>query len=259
MGRSRAAVMLAGSTGRCDVNRQVRLAISVLAGLAAVVLAFAYASSIRSDAEAAQEEALARYGGELVAVCVAARNIAPGDTLDETNVTVEQWVASLLPEDAFTSLEDVAGKTATSAIPQRAVLCPAYTETRSDGLDVPDGTVAVCLASDPAHAAGGALERGDTVDVYVSGDSIADRLCEARVLDTSALAAGGGEVSWVTVAVDPASVPELLAATTVGQVTLVVPGERVATATEEPADSAEQAKTPDTEDTEDTAKTGDGA
>ena len=89
--------------------------------------------------------------------------------------------------------------------------------------------------------------------------SLALRVDVAEARETALAAAGGGEVSWVTVAVDPASVPELLAATTVGQVTLVVPGERVATATEEPADSAEQAETPDTKDTEDTAKTGDGA
>lgn len=67
--------------------------------------------------------------------------------------------------------------------------------------------------------------RNAVVDVYVSRDSIADRLVRARVLDTSSLANGGGDISWVTLAVDPASVKELLAATTQGAVTLVVPGD----------------------------------
>ena len=88
-----------------------------------------------------RREALESYGGDLVVVCVATRDIEPGDTLDESNVAVEEWVASLLPPDAVTSLADVAGKMATSRIPQRAVLCPAYMETRAGDIEVPDGHV----------------------------------------------------------------------------------------------------------------------
>ena len=75
--------------------------------------------------------------------------------------------------------------------------------------------------------------RGDAVDVYVSKDAVADRLASARVLDTSALATGGGEVSWVTLAVEPSCVQELLAAMSLGQVTLVVPGEMPKTGQED--------------------------
>ena len=213
-----------GSDGGCAVKRRVRLAISMVCGVAAAMTALAYASSVRAEAERVQREALARYGGDLVPVCVATRDIEPGDTLDETNIAVEEWVASLLPADASTSVGDLAGKVATSRIPRRAVLCPAYLEHPGDGLEVPEGMAAVCVASDPEHAMGGALERGDEVDVYVSRDGVADRLTGARVLDTSALASGGGEVSWVTLAVDPSAVEELIAATTRAQVTLAVAG-----------------------------------
>ena len=79
------------------MKRSVRLAISVVTGIAAAVVALAYASSVRQEAQAAQQEALARYGGELVAVCVASRDIEPGDMIDEGNVVVEEWVTSLLP------------------------------------------------------------------------------------------------------------------------------------------------------------------
>ena len=67
------------------MKRSVRLAISVVTGIAAAVVALAYASSVRQEAQAAQQEALARYGGELVAVCVASRDIEPGDMIDEGN------------------------------------------------------------------------------------------------------------------------------------------------------------------------------
>ena len=62
------------------------------------------------------------------------------------------------------------------------------------------------------------------MDVYVSKDGVADRLCAATVVDTSALAEGG-DVTWVTLAVSPERVRELLVASGAGQVTLVVPGE----------------------------------
>ncbi|MDM8300466.1 Flp pilus assembly protein CpaB [Collinsella tanakaei] len=215
------------------MKRRTRIAISALCGVAAAALALSYASSVRSEAERMRRETLESYGGDLVAVCVATRDIEPGDTLDESNVAVEEWVASLLPPDAVTSLADVAGKVATSRIPQRAVLCPAYVEARAGDLEVPDGCVAVSVASDAEHAVGGALARGDAVDVYVSKDAVADRLTSARVLDTSALATGGGEVSWVTLAVEPSCVQELLAAMSLGQVTLVVPGEMPKTGQED--------------------------
>ncbi len=217
------------------MKRGTRLAISIVAGIAAALVAFAYVSSVRSEAEAERQEALARYGGELVAVCVATQDIEPGDTLGEGNVAVEEWVSSLLPPDAFTSLADVTGKIATSRIPQRSVLCPPYLESQSDAIEVPDGTVAVCVASDPAHAVGGALERGNEVDVYVAQGGIADRLLGARVLDTSSLASGGGDLSWVTIAVEPERVEELLAAMAQGQITLVAPGDS-ASGDKEPPD-----------------------
>ena len=71
---------------------------------------------------------------------------------------------------------------------------------------------------------GGSLARGDEVDVYVADASVADRLTRAEVLDTSVLADGGGDLSWVTLAVDASAVRDVLAATTRGEVTLVLPG-----------------------------------
>lgn len=207
------------------MKRRTRIALSVVSGVAAALAALLYASSVRAEAQKAQQEALARYGGEVVSVCVATRDIEPGDVMDESCVAMEEWLASLLPSDAVTSMGDVLGKTATSHIPHRAPLSSQYYKKDENAVEVPTGKVAVSVASDPEHAVGGALVRNAVVDVYVSRDSIADRLVRARVLDTSSLANGGGDIAWVTLAVDPASVRELLAATTKGAVTLVIPGD----------------------------------
>ncbi len=202
------------------VSRKLRIAVSVVLGLLAVALTLLYAASVRDEAQATQREAMASYGGDVVRVCVATRDIEPGDAIDESNATVEDWVSSLLPSDAYGSIKEVLGKTATGRIPKRAVLSPLYFAENKHGLDVPEGMVAVSVASDAEHALGGTLERGDEVDVYISKDAIADRLTTAQVLDTSALAQGGGDITWVTLAVRPESVCELLSAASKAMVTL---------------------------------------
>lgn len=202
-----------------------RIAISLAAGVLAAVLCMAYASSVRAESERAQAETLAKYGGERVKVCVAAREIAVGETLDETNVHTEEWLASLCPKGAVTELRSVAGDVTTSRIPKNAVIDTAYTKAESHKLEIPAGKVAVSVASDAEHAVGGAAEQGSYVDVYVEKDGVADRLCGARVIDTSEASGTSreGTIEWVTLAVDSENVKELLIASGRGTVHLTMP------------------------------------
>ena len=91
------------------MNKSKRIAISLVAGVLAALLCMVYGSSIRSQAEQVQAETLAKYGGDRVEVCVAARDIDVGETLDETNVITQEWLTSLLPRDAATELRQVRG------------------------------------------------------------------------------------------------------------------------------------------------------
>ena len=109
-----------------------------------------YASSIRSQAEQVQAETLAKYGGDRVEVCVAARDIDVGETLDETNVITQEWLTSLLPRDAATELRQVRGDVTTSRIPKNAVICDVYTKAETHTLEVPKGKVAVRWRSMPS-------------------------------------------------------------------------------------------------------------
>ena len=206
------------------MKRRFRLLLSIACGVAAAALVLIYATGVRAEAARARQDALERYGGDLAAVCVATRDIEPGETIDEGNTRVEEWVSSLLPSGAVTSLSKAHGKTATSRIPKRAPLSSVYFERREDGIEVPRGKVAVSVASDAEHAVGGSLTRGGRVDVYVSKDGVTDRLTSAEVLETSVQADGGGDMSWVTLAVNGSSVEELLTASMQGTVSLVIPG-----------------------------------
>lgn len=207
------------------MKRSHRLIISIASGIAAVALAVLYASGVQADAERAQSDLLSRYGGDVVKVCIASRDIDPGERLDETSVRMEEWVASLLPDDAQTSMRSVAGKVATSHIPKNAVISPVYFEAKTSSISVPKGKVAVSVATDEEHAVGGAIAPGDYVDVYVSKDGVADRLCGARVIDTSAAEAAGdaADITWATLAVKAENVKEFLAASARGTISLVMP------------------------------------
>ena len=199
------------------MKRGTRILISLACGVLAAACAYLYAADVRAEAEGVREELLAQYGGDTVAVCVATREIEPGETLVESDVSLEDWVPSLLPTDAETSVRDVAGRQVTSRVPEGAVLCSAYFERHDDALEVP---------ADEEHAVGGAVMPGDRVDVYVSQGGVADRLCNAQVIDTSARVAEaeGAAVTWVTLAVSPDRVSEVLAATALGSVSLTLPG-----------------------------------
>lgn len=206
------------------MNRSKRIALSAIAGVAAMVIAFLAITGARQEAARKEREVLERYGGELISVCVSSRDIDPGEKIDEGNTVVIEWVPSLLPDGTVTSLSDVAGRVATARIPAHAPLAEAYFERGEGAIEVPRGMVAVSIASDPEHALGGALKKGEKVDVYVQGDSLADKLTSAEVIDSNVLSSGGGDVQWVTLAVRPSAVRELLAATSRGMVSLTAPG-----------------------------------
>lgn len=206
------------------MNRNRRLVISALAGLIAAAVAFLAISGAQEDAERLKSEVLKQYGGELTSVCVASREIEPGEKVDEGNTMMADWVDGLLPDGAVSSLAEVSGRTATSQIPAHAPLAEAYFDQRGGSMDVPRGMVAVSVASDPEHAVGGVLKRGERVEVYAQADAQADKVTDARVIDSSALSSGGGEMEWVTLAVRPSVVGELLAAASRGMLSLVIPG-----------------------------------
>lgn len=226
------------------MKRGVRLAISVASGILAFALASWYGASIRAEAARERQELLAAYGGDVVSVCVATRDVDAGELIDEGDIELTECVAGLLPADSATSIDEVVGKRATSNIPARAVLCPAYFQERGGTLEVPEGMVAVSVPVDSAHAVGGTLACGDTVDVYLAGTGIADRVCRAQVIATSVDETGetSADLSWVTVAVAPDRVSELLAATAKGSVSLVVPGSNVEGLDEEASSDADEAR-----------------
>ena len=186
-------------------------------------------TSVQGEADAARAEALARYGGEQVEACVATRDIVAGERVDLSAVETKMWVADLLPEEAVRTSGDVVGKTATSSIFKGEVITEGRFKAARDALDVPAGKQAVSVPAKAVQAVGGAIRPGMAIDIYSSGDTGTSLLAQnVTVLDTSMGSSGSiasGDNGWITLAVDPNRVQELIAAS--GKTTLyfTLPGQ----------------------------------
>lgn len=186
---------------------------SVACGLLCAACVFAYLQGVRGEAEAARAEALARYGGEQLEVCVAKRDIAAGQTIASSDVEMRLWVSDLLPADAARSMDDVVGKAPGTPIMEGEVVVLKRFRDAAAALDVPDGLAALSVPAKDVQAVGGVLTEGAFADLYAVGGTSTSLLAEdVLILATSAsgLEAGSAELSWVTVAVAPESVQEVI-------------------------------------------------
>lgn len=189
---------------------------SVACGIACALCVFAYVSGVRGEAERARADVLSRYGGEQIEVCVAARDIAPGEAIDAAAIELRLWVADLLPADAATDLDDVVGMQPTSSILKGEVVSLRRFESSGAAIDVPEGLVAVSVPAEDVRAVGGAIAPGVRVDVYATGGTSTALIGrDVLVVATSASSAtdsARADVTWATLAVDPSSVQELVSA-----------------------------------------------
>lgn len=204
--------------------------VAVACGLACAGCVALYIASVQGEADAARAEALARYGGEQVEAYVATRDIVAGERVDLSAVETKLWVADLLPENAVRSSADAVGKTATSSIFKGEVITAGRFEAGQDAIDVPAGKQAVSVPAKAVQAVGGAVHAGMSVDVYSSGDSATTAIAtDVNVLDTSVGASGSlsADAGWVTLAVDPEKVQEIIAASNKTTLYFTLPGEAV--------------------------------
>lgn len=213
-------------------RQRKQTAIAICCGVLAALCVFAYTATIKSEASMARAAAIQQYGGEHVPVLVATKTIPIGGTVDESNATVQEWLVDFLPQgQAAQSHEQLEGLVAQSEI---RVNEPILLERVGDGssrITVPDGLAAASVASDDVLAVGGAIRAGSVVDVYVEAASgeitmIGERIL---VLETSTPDdAGDKQISWVTLAVTPSSVSELISASARGTIHFVLPGNSAA-------------------------------
>lgn len=222
--------------------------IAVACGAVCALCVGAFLWSVQGQADAARAETLARYGGEQVEVCVATRDIAAGERLDASAVETKLWIADLLPEGALSDVAAIVGRTATSSILKGEVVSAKRFEEGRASLDIPAGLVAVSVPAKAVQAVGGAVSAGMSVDVYSSGGSGTSPLAnDVIVLATSMGDPGslaGADSGWVTLAVAPERVEEVIAASSKTNLYFALPGVAPEPASEpaEPQPDAAQAE-----------------
>lgn len=206
--------------------------IAIACGIVAALCMFAYTATIKSEAAMARASAIQRYGGERVEVLVASKTIPIGSAIDRSNATVQEWLVDFLPQgSAAQSFDQLDGLVAQAEIRMNE---PILLERIGDGssrITVPDGLAAASVASDDVLAVGGAIRAGSVVDVYVEAPSGEINMLGEHilVLETSTLeSARDKQISWVTLAVKPSSVSDLIAASARGTIHFVLPGNSAA-------------------------------
>ncbi len=212
------------------MSKKANTVVAVACAVAAALCMFVYLSGLRGEAKAAQDEALEKYGGQLVDVYVARTDIEPGHVISASDLEPKTSAAHLLPDGAIIELDRVVGRKPTSVICKGEVCVERRFEEGSSALEVPVGTAALSLPAKTVQALGGALKEGMRVDVYASGGSSTAAIArDVLVLATSAGGEGEGKgaerLEWVTLAVRPEAVQELVAASEKTKLCFVLPSD----------------------------------
>lgn len=202
--------------------------ISAVCAAVAVLGVFAYTASVNSEAAMARAAAIHSYGGERVEVVVATKDIPVGSPVDESNVTTQEWLVDLLAQgEAATSVDQVTGKVAQADIKKNEPIMLDRVGGGASRIAVPVGLSAVSVSSDDVLAVGGAIQKGSFVDVYVETAEGEVVLLGQKILvletSTSENPNTKQQITWVTLAVTPASVSELITASSKGTIHLVLP------------------------------------
>ncbi len=213
--------------GRSGVRKRASVILALLCGLVCAASVLVYTNRVEANAAAERTEALARYGGDQVEVCVALRDVAAGETIDQSSVSTRLWLVDLLPRDPITTVAEVVGKQATSSIVEGEVLCRARFEETGGSVSVPQGLQAVGVELAAAQAVGGALKAGEVVDVYAAGPS-GTSLIAGSVL-VAAVSEGQSGRLGITLAVDPEHVEEIIASTQSATLYLTLPSKQEGT------------------------------
>ncbi len=219
------------------MKRSKTLVLGIICGAICVACSLAYTHQVRSEAESERSEALERYGGEQLEVCVAKRDIAPGETIDDASIETRMWLADLLPDEAIRATDDAVGKSVSSSIVAGEVITQRRLGNVGDELDVPEGLTAVSVPAKDVQAVGGAVAPGSKIDVYATGGTSTEVIAQSvLVLATSAAdAQSDTSVTWITVAVEPEMVQEMVVAAQKTELYFTLPG----TDSKEPPDDSD--------------------
>lgn len=160
----------------------ILVAVAVLIGIVAVILANSYFSGVEErQEEAAQEQNLAR-------IVVATQPLEFGTPLTAENLRLQNFPSGAVPEGAFRSIEDVlrGGRVALRPIvPNEPVLASKVSGSGGRAVlsaNLPEGMRAVAIAVNAVQGVSGFVRPGDVVDVFLTRQIAGDGAREQDLL-----------------------------------------------------------------------------
>ena len=210
------------------MSRRMRLLLSALCGLLAVVVGVAYVGHVRAEGERERNEAIRRYGGELVTLAVASRTIEAGEVVSAGDVSMRDWVSSLAPKGSLTSVEDAVGRELSVAIAEGAPLTDLNFRQSEARLDIPSGHVAMSVPLTEKLGISSSVPQGAHLSAYRVTDGGSEALSGDVVVlsspDNAGTVSGRG---FVTIAVEAGRIAPVISASTAGELRLVLPADDV--------------------------------
>lgn len=210
------------------MSLRFRILFSSACAVLAALLCAVCADSARAEAERARNEALERYGGEVVSLVVADEALEAGDVVTASNVSERDWVSDLAPADAITSMDDAVGRELTVPVSSGAPLTGLNFRDTSAMADIPSGHVAVSVPVTDRLGLGTGVEVGSRVVAYEAGESSSQLVADDVTVLTPPEGDGSMSRGSVTIAVLPEDVSEVLSASASGNLRLVQPADDVA-------------------------------
>ncbi len=208
--------------------KRKQLLLALLCAVIAGVCAFMFFHNIQQSAQAAHQQLLSKYGGEHVAICMARRNLEPGEIVHARDVEVKHTLASLVPEGCFTTPDEIVDRTLTACVVKGEAFVKRRFAPDDTALRVPVGCVAVSVPLRSSAVALDLVKPGVHVNVYATGEQSSVLLAQRVLVLASASVnqksdSAGALASWIVVAVPHSKVQEFVSASKKTQMTVVLP------------------------------------
>lgn len=213
--------------------------IALISGVLSALLIALFLGSVAYASKQRSEAALERYGGQIVEICVAKRDLKAGHRLTANDIAYKKWPVSLLAGEPILKKNTLGLRDRRLAV---AVVKgqPLNRETLARNLRkldaIAEGYTAVTLETSSVRALGGEITAGMGVtvmttlpsqkaEVLVDSAEVLSSSKQANREEETGLITGGSapEITWVTLAIPDELVKEVVAASVADATYIVLP------------------------------------
>lgn len=207
------------------MNKRFRLIMACACAFLALLSALAYGNAVKAEAQAEKTEAMARYGGEVTKVVVATATLEPGDSVNASKAEEKEWLAELVPEGAFGSLQELEGKTIGTPVAKGSPLCSVNIRGNDDGMEVPSGKVAIAVPLNERLGITSSVEIGSNLAAYKVSEGRTYLISSNVVVISVPTTTSSTNKGAITIAVPLPEVADIMSAASDSTLRLVRPAD----------------------------------